>query len=61
MEKEIVVIVVNALIWALVIIACAVALSGSGIFKEIQHILGGGAAISLLVVAVGMRKRAPSG
>ena len=60
MKKEIVVVVVNAFIWGLVIVACAVALRGTGAFQEIQHILGGGIVTSLLIVAVGMRKRVPS-
>ena len=60
MKKEIVVVVVNALIWGLVIVACAVALRGSGAFKEIQLILGGGAAVSLLIVSTGIIKRVPS-
>jgi hypothetical protein len=60
MKREIVVVVGTALIWGLVIVACAVALRGSGAFKEIQHILGGGAAVSLLILAAGIMKRAPS-
>ncbi len=59
MKKEIVVIV-NALIWGLVIVACAVALRGSGAFKEIQLILGGGVVASLLTVSAGILKRTPS-
>ena len=44
MERESVVVIANAVIWGCVLIACAVALTGTGAFKEIQLILGGGAA-----------------
>ena len=45
--------IVNACIWGFVLIACARALKGTGAFQEIQLILGGGAAASLLVVGSG--------
>jgi hypothetical protein len=57
MKKESVTVIVNAIIWGFVVIACAVALKGSEAFKEIQLILGGGAAASLLVVAAGLRQK----
>ena len=57
MKKELR-IIVNVLIWGFVIIACAIALKGTGAFQDIQFILGGGATVSLLVDATaGMRER----
>ena len=57
MKKEGVVVIVNAIIWGLVLIACSLALKGTGAFKEIQHVLIGGAAASLLVVSAGVRRK----
>jgi hypothetical protein len=57
MKKESVVVIVNAIIWGFVLIASALALKGTGAYKEIQLILGGGAAASLLVVGAGVRRR----
>ncbi|UCE19315.1 MAG: hypothetical protein JSV84_02915 [Gemmatimonadota bacterium] len=51
------VVIVNAVIWGVVLIACSLALKGTGAFSKIQHILGGGAAASLLIVAGGMRRK----
>ena len=57
MRRHGVVVIANAIIWGVAMIASAQALKGTGAFQEIQHILGAGAAISLLVVGVGgMRK-----
>ena len=56
MKKEFV-IIANALIWGVVLIACSIALKDAGTFPDIQLILGGGAVVSLLVVAAaGMQK-----
>jgi hypothetical protein len=52
-----VVVITNALIWGFVMIACALALKGTGAYKEIQLILGGGAAASLLVVGAGVVRK----
>jgi hypothetical protein len=52
-----VVVITNALIWGFVMIACALALKGTGAYKEIQLILGGGAAASLLVVGAGVIRK----
>ena len=49
-----VVIIVNACIWGLAMLMSSNTLSGTGAYQEIQHILGGGAAVSLLVVGVGL-------
>ena len=49
--------IVNAVIWGLVMIASASALKGTGAFKEVQHILGGGAGASLLIFALGTRRK----
>ncbi len=57
MKKVGVIVITNAIVWGLVMIASALALKGTGAFKEIQHILGGGAAASLLVVGVGGRRK----
>lgn len=45
------VILASALIWGIVLIACSIALKDTDAFPDIQLILGGGAVISLLVVA----------
>lgn len=56
--KKAFVIISNALIWGIVLIACSIALKDTGAFPDIQLILGGGAAISLFVVATaGMREK----
>jgi hypothetical protein len=59
MQREKIVVLINALIWGAVLIACAVALREPGTFQEIQHILGSGAAISVwvLILAVGIRRK----
>ena len=49
-----VVIIVNACIWGLAMLMSSRTLSGTGAYQEIQHILGGGAAASLLVVGGGL-------
>jgi hypothetical protein len=49
-----IVIVVNACIWGFAMIMSSRALSGTGAYQEIQHILGGCAAMSLLVVGGGL-------
>jgi hypothetical protein len=59
MKKEAAIILGNALIWGCVVIACSLALKGTGQFQEIQHILGGGAGASLLVVSLTAIKRKP--
>lgn len=57
MKKEFV-IIANALIWGIVLIACSIALKDAATFPDIQLILGGGAVVSLLVVATaGMQKK----
>ena len=49
-----VVIVVNACIWGFAMIMSSRALSGTGAYEQIQSILAGGAAASLLVVGGGL-------
>ena len=57
MKKEFVVIS-NALIWGIVLLACSIPLKDTGAFQDIQLILGGGATVSLFVVATaGMRNK----
>lgn len=51
MEKTIL-IIANALIWGAVLLACAIALQDTGAFQEIQVILGGGAVVSMFIIAV---------
>lgn len=46
-----------AIVWAAVIIACAVVLKGSGYFSQLIPILGGGAAASIIVVSGGCKNR----
>ena len=48
---------VNAFIWGVVIIGCALALRGTDSYEKIQLILGGGAAFSLMLVGTGMKKK----
>ena len=48
------ILIVNACIWGLAIIMSSKALSGTGAYEQIQSILGGGAAASLLVVGGGL-------
>lgn len=49
-----VVIIINACIWAFAMIMSSLALSGTGAYQEIQHILGGCAAASLMAVGGGL-------
>jgi hypothetical protein len=52
------VIIVNALVWGIVLIACSIALNDPGTFQDVQFILVGGATVSLLVVVTtGMLKK----
>ena len=54
--KKAYVIIANALIWGVVIIACSIALQDTEAFQNIQLILGGGAAVSLFVTAVSRKQ-----
>ena len=49
-----IVILVNACIWGFAMIMSSRALSGTGAYQQIQHILSGCAAMSLLVVGGGL-------
>ena len=49
-----IVILVNACIWGFAMIMSSRALSGTDAYQQIQHILGGCAALSLLVVGGGL-------
>ena len=49
-----VIIIVNACIWGLAMIMSSRTLSGTGAYQQIQHILGGSAGASLLVVGGGL-------
>ena len=67
MNKRVVIspatIIVNACIWGFAMIMSAHTLSGTGAYQQIQHILGGCAAASLLVVGggiVGISKKSKS-
>ena len=57
MKRAGVVMILNGIIWGIVVIACSLALKDTGGFKEIQHILGGGATSSLLLLVAGTRKK----
>lgn len=58
MPKIGIIVIVNACIWGFVILACSMALKGTGAYQEIQLILGGGAAASLLLTGgLGIRKK----
>lgn len=57
MKKEFV-LIANALVWGMVLITCSIALRDTGAFQDIQLILGGGAAVSMFVIATaGIRKK----
>jgi len=49
-----VIILVNACIWGFTMIMSSRALSGTGAYEQIQHILSGSAGASLLVVGGGL-------
>ena len=49
-----VIIIVNACIWGFAMIMSSHTLSGTGAYQQIQHILGGSAGASLLVVGGGI-------
>lgn len=53
MKLKATVIIVNACIWGFALIMCSIRLSGTGAYQQIQLILGGCAAASLLIVGVG--------
>ncbi|MBC8478124.1 hypothetical protein H8D51_01125 [bacterium] len=55
MRREVLIMIVNACIWGLVLIATAIALRGTDSFEKIQLIIGGGAALSLMFVGTGLR------
>lgn len=48
------IVIVNACIWGLAIIMSSHTLSGTGAYQQIQHILGGCSAASLIVVGGGL-------
>jgi hypothetical protein len=48
------IIIVNACIWGLAILMTAHTLRGTGAYQQIQHILGGCTAASLIVVGGGL-------
>ena len=50
-------IIANAIIWAAVLLACAIALRGTEAFQDIQAILGAGAIVSMFVVALSTKQR----
>jgi hypothetical protein len=49
-----IIIIVNACLWGLAMIMSSRALSGTGAYEEIQHILAGCSAASLIVVGGGL-------
>ena len=59
--KKATLIITNAIIWAAVLLACAMALQGTEAFQDIQAILAGGAIVSMFAVYVsGMQTAAKS-
>jgi hypothetical protein len=54
--KKATLIIANAIIWGVVLLACAIALRGTEAFQDIQTILGGGAVVSMLIVAVSAKQ-----
>ena len=58
MPKVGMIVIANAIIWGFVMIMCSTTLKGTGAYQEIQLILGGGAAASLVVVGgLGVQKK----
>jgi len=49
-----VIIIVNACLWGFTLIMVSHTLSGTGAYQEIQHILGGAAGMSTVIVGGGM-------
>jgi len=50
--KKTTLIITNAIIWAAVLLTCAMALRGTEAFQDIQSILAVGAIVSMLAVTV---------
>ncbi len=48
------IIIVNACLWGFAMIMSSYTLKGTGAYQEIQHILGGCAGVSLVVVGGGL-------
>ena len=48
------IIIVNACLWGFTLIMVSRTLSGTGAYQEIQHILGGAAGMSTIIVGGGM-------
>jgi len=59
MTRYRVIIILVAVIWAAVVFACSIALEGTGLFSRVGHILGGGAAASIIVLGSLLRGRRP--
>ena len=53
MRRKAVILIVNACIWGFALIMTAHTLRGTGAYQQIQHILGGCAVASLVVVGAG--------
>jgi hypothetical protein len=47
-------IIVNACLWGFTILMVAHTLRGTGAYQEIQHVLGAGAGMSIVIVGGGM-------
>ena len=54
MKRRALIPIINACIWGFALIMTAHTLKGTGAYQQIQHILGGCAAASLLVVGAGI-------
>ncbi len=52
-------IIVNACMWGFTLIMCSRALSGTGMYAEIQNILGGMAGMSTIIIGGGMSTLVP--
>ena len=51
-------IITNAIIWAVVILSCSIALQGTEAFQDIQAILAGGAVVSMFALSVSAKQPA---
>ena len=54
-----IIVITNAIIWGFVMIACSMALKGTGAYQEIQLILAGGALTLLMLVGSGALRKKP--
>lgn len=57
MKRQGIVVIANAIIWGVVMISCSMTFKGTDAFSQIQHILGAGAAASLIINGMGAKPK----